>query len=353
MNTPQSTCRVVSVPSFRSRAVNLSAVDLNLLVALEALLDQRNVTHAANTVGLSQPAMSRLLSRLRGMFNDDLLVRTSAGYVRTIRGEQLHDRLRGTLDAVREIVSCRETGSEEWRSTIRLAMADHQALVLLAQVLDRLNAGPMTTEIATEPLMPNVLKQLENGEIEMAVGQLDGMLTGFYQRTLYTDGYACLLRSDHPALSDGWSAERFLELKHAVTAGYEAERSPLAGGLVDVPARQRCVVSPNTMGAALTLLESDMVLTVPSRVAIKMAALLSLRMVELPIDVAPYEVKLLWHERTHRNTEHAWVRSQIAAVAHSSAAPDAPALTREASRQDEPHSHQERPVSDRALWEIV
>jgi DNA-binding transcriptional LysR family regulator len=318
MGTPPLLSPAAAAAPLRARTINLSSVDLNLLVALEALLEHRNVTHAANTVGLSQPAMSRSLSRLRGMFNDDLLVRRSSGYVRTVRGEQLHDRLRPTLDAIREIVSSRTAGAEEWRSTIRLAIADHQALILLPPLLDRLSTEAANTEILTEPLMPNILKKLENGELEMAVGQLDGMTTGFYQRTLYTDDYACLLRQDHPALRDGWSAERFYTLRHAMPPGHEGERSPLMS-LTDLPARQFCVVSPNTMGAALALLESDMALTVPRRVAAKMATLLPLRIVELPIGLEPYQVKLLWHERTHRNTEHAWVRAQIAAAAHGGA----------------------------------
>ena len=300
--------------------INLSSVDLNLLVALEALLEQCNVTHAANTVGLSQPAMSRALSRLRGMFNDDLLVRTSAGYVRTIRGEQLYDRLPATLDAVREIVSSRAVGSEVWRSTVRLAMPDHQALVLLTDVLDRLANGPMPPDVVTEPLMPNMLKRLESGELDMAVGQVSGMAAGFFQRTLYTDGYACLLRRGHPVLEDGLSPDRFQELRHAVTApGYDGERSHVVEILAHVSSRQRCVVSPNTMGTAMAVVDSDMVLTVPRRVAIKMAARLPLQMVELPVTAAPYEVTLLWHERSHRNTEHGWIRSQIAAAAQSSA----------------------------------
>ncbi len=103
------------------------------------------------------------------------------------------------------------------------------------------------------------------------------------------------------------------------TSGHDIERNALAEILTNLPSRQRCVVSPNTLGAALAVLESDMVLTVPRRVAIKMAALLSLEMAELPIEVAPYEVKLLWHERSHRDEEHGMLRSHVAAAVHNCA----------------------------------
>lgn len=322
MNTCYSIGRSHSTSGAES--INLSSVDLNLLVTLDALLEHCNVTRAADKVGLSQPAMSRALSRLRGMFNDDLLVRTSAGYVRTIRGEQLHDRLPITLDAVRELVSSRMMRAEQWQTTIRLAMPDHQSIVLLPQVLDRLSGGSMTTRIATEPLTPHMLKRLENGDLEMAIGHVSGSATGFFQRKLYVDDYACLLRRDHPALQGDWSAERFHDLQHAIPAsGHEGEWSHVTDALMHLPVREHSVMLPNTMGAAMAIVESDMVLTLPRRAAKKIAALLPLEVIDAPIDIAPVEVMLLWHERSHRNTEHEWVRSQIAAASHATT-PKAP-----------------------------
>jgi DNA-binding transcriptional LysR family regulator len=295
--------------------VNLAGVDLNLLVALEALLHHRNVTRAADAVGLSQPAMSRALSRLRGMFNDELIVRTSAGYVFTVRGEQLHERLPVALNAVRELVASRLAGADYWLSTFRLAMPDHQALVLL-NMLDRLNTELESTAIVIEPLTPNHLKRLESGEIEMAFGQIGTTSSGFFQRTLYKDHYACLMRNGHPALSDGWSTERFFEIRHALIArGHDGERGFAVDALELVPPRQRCVLSPNVMGTAMAVAESDMVLTVPRRVALKLASLLPLKLVELPVEAEPYEVVMLWHERSHRDANHGAMRSQIAETA--------------------------------------
>jgi len=301
-------------------SVNLSGIDLNLLVSLEALLEHCNVTRAADRVGLSQPAMSRALSRLRGMFSDDLLVRTSAGYVRTIRGEQLHERLPVTLDSVRELVSSRSAIADQALSAIRLAIPDHQALVVLPHLLDRMRKGPVNAEIVTEPLTSHVLRRLESGELDMAVGQVGGSATGFFQRSLYVDTYACLLRQDHPAVRDGWSAERFYELQHAIIApGHDAETNQVADALSGLSPSHRCIVSFDTMGIAMTVVDSDLVLTVPRRTAAKIAAILPLRMIEVPVEIAPYQVALLWHERSHRNTEHGWIRSQIAAAAQCSA----------------------------------
>jgi DNA-binding transcriptional LysR family regulator len=293
--------------------VNLAGVDLNLLVALDALLEHLNVTHAANMVGLSQPAMSRALARLRGMFEDELLVRTAGGYVRTVRGEHIHDRLPRMLESVRELVSCPVMDAEGWGVSIRMAVPDHQALVWMTGLVDRLRAKDADAEIVTEPLTANMLKRLETGDLDMAVGHLSAGVPGFFQRALYTDEYACLLRKGHPILRDCLTEDRYLGLQHAVLApGHYNERNHLADALAVLPPRQRCILSPNTIGTAMAVVESEMVLTVPRRVAVKLACLLPLQVVDLPIKIAPYEVMLLWHERSHRDAGHRWLRSQIA-----------------------------------------
>jgi DNA-binding transcriptional LysR family regulator len=319
------------LPSRLGADINLASVDLNLLVALESLLRHCNVTHAAAAVGLSQPAMSRALSRLRGMFNDDLLVRTSAGYVRTVRGEYLYDRLPAMLDSVRNLVATRSAGHKPLRSMLRLAMPDHQALVLMRHVMDRLQApDAKSVDVVIEPLGANLLKRLENGELEMAIGQVSGRSNGFFQRTLYKDEYACLVREDHPVLEEAWSSIHFHELRHAVTApGHDEERSFLADIVTDGSPVDCRVVSPNTLGTAMAVVDSDMILTVPKRVAAKLADLLSLAMIDLPIEAAPYEVVLLWHERNHRDTEHGYVRAEFASAAQKSGSEEWPLIMTE------------------------
>lgn len=295
--------------------LNLASVDLNLLVALDALLEYCNVTHAAGAVGLSQPAMSRTLSRLRDMLDDDLLVRTSAGYVRSIRGDWLHDRLPATLDGIRRLIASGQGLCEGWLATMRLAMPDHQALLLGRQVLLHLAERASDREIAIEPLGANVFKRLEAGEVEMAVGQVTSLAVGFFQRSLYVDDHACLVRMGHPALTQQWSPALFYDMQHAVSTPVQnGEPDHVGRALAAGLHRNPSIVSPNTLGTAMAVAESDMVLTVPRRVAVKLTMMLPLQMVEPPIEIDPYEVMLLWHERCHRNAEHEWMRAKIAAA---------------------------------------
>ncbi|MGO1079744.1 LysR family transcriptional regulator [Inquilinus sp. CA228] len=298
------------------RRTNLASVDLNLLVALEALLEQRNVTHAGRRVGLSQPAMSRALARLRGMFGDDLLVRTSAGPTLTARGEQLRAKLPSALEPIREILVSRSFRPEEAKSKIIVAMPEHQALVLLPRLLPRLRSRAPNLDVVVCSLLAGSLKRLESGEVDLAVGQVDDTPPGFFRRTLYTDRFVCLVRQDHPSLQHEWTADRFSALRHAVISpGAEDGFGQIYDALaqLNLPDRDPLIV-PNVMAAPMMVAETDLVLTVPLRVATRAAAMLPLRVMELPIELPPYEVSLIWHERRHRDGEHGWMRSELAAA---------------------------------------
>ncbi|WP_304608568.1 LysR family transcriptional regulator [Inquilinus sp. Marseille-Q2685] len=298
-------------------AMNLASVDLNLLVALEALLQFRNVTHAAQHVGQSQPAMSRALARLRGMFNDDLLVRTSTGLAPTPRGERLAELLPSVLGAIREIVTSRSFAPGEWRSKVTMAMPDHQSLVLLPRLLPRLRERAPHLDVVTDPLLAGALRRLEQGEIDLAVGQIGDTPPGYFRRSLYADRFACLLRRDHPALAQDWTIERFSTLRHAVIAsGAEDGFGQVYDGLakLDLPDRDPILV-PNMLTAPAMIAETDLVLTVPHRVATRVAAMLPLAVVDPPLELPAYEVALIWHERRHRDPDHSWLRGEIAAAA--------------------------------------
>jgi DNA-binding transcriptional LysR family regulator len=145
----------------------------------------------------------------------------------------------------------------------------------------------------------------------MAVGLATGASTGFYQRQLYVDDYACLVRRDHPFTKDGWSEAAYRDAQHALsTPVHGAEPGHIAEALTSISPHQ-CSFSPNTLSAAMAVVESDMVLTVPRRVATKLSKLLTLTLLDCPVSIPTYQVMLLWHERTHRHSDYEWIRSQI------------------------------------------
>jgi DNA-binding transcriptional LysR family regulator len=247
-----------------------------------------------------------------------LLVRASSGLVRTVRGEELHARLPSTLDGIRDVIASHRFTPEEARSVVRMAMPDHQAFVLLPPLVSEPSVGARRLELITEPLAPGALKRLENGEIQFAVGQLGDAPAGFFRRTLYTDRYACLVRHGHPitAAAGEWTRDAYYSHRHATIAfSTENEYGEVFDGLCKILPDRESVIAATTMAAPMMVTETDLILTLPHRVAVKIAAMLPLAIVDLPVEIPPYELSLVWHERSHRNAEHTWMRSKIAAAA--------------------------------------
>lgn len=172
-------------------------------------------------------------------------------------------------------------------------------------------------DIVTDAVLAGALRRLEHGEIDLAVGQIGTAPQGYFRRRLYTEHFACLLRSNHPVLAQEWTIDTFAALRHAtIASGTKDGFSRVHDELVelDLLGRDPVLVS-NVLTAALAIVANDLVLVVPRRVATRIAALLPLAIVDPPVQLTPHEVALIWHERCHRDPDHRWLRQEIAAVA--------------------------------------
>ncbi|WP_457813031.1 LysR family transcriptional regulator (plasmid) [Sinorhizobium meliloti] len=270
------------------------------------------VTHAGQHVGKSQPAMSRALDALRGVFNDDLLVRASSGYVLTPEGQRLAELLPSALNMIRRMVTNDSFTAKEWRSKTTVAMPDHQTMILLPRLMQR---APHL-EIVPQSLSKSVLRGLEQGDVDLAVGQLDGVPPGYLRRSLYTDQFVSLLRHDHPALARAWTIESFMALRHtAVSSNSNNQGSRIYDELpeLQLPDHNPMRLS-HVLTAAMVVATTDLALMVPRRAANLISAMLPLTAVDPPLDLKPYEVMLIWHERCHHDPKHKWLRGQFAAA---------------------------------------
>ncbi|OOO52419.1 transcriptional regulator [Rhizobium laguerreae] len=299
------------------KSLNLASIDLNLLVALEALLEYRNVTHAGHHVGRSQPGMSRALATLRSIFNDELLVRASTGYVLTPRGQGLAKRLPAAMNNIRDMMTEGNLPKMEWGPKTIVAMPDHQTLVLLPHLLQR---APHL-EIAPHSLFSGLLEGLEQGDFDLAVGQISSAPPGYLRRSLYTDQLVYLLRHGHPALAQDWTVESLKALRHAGTNS----DLPIRDGriydelpYVDLPDQNPTRFS-HVLTAAMVAATSDLALAVPRRAAARISEMLPLTAVDPPMEHKPYELMLIWHERCHRDPRHQWLRSEFVAAAAAGA----------------------------------
>ncbi|MFP3564607.1 LysR family transcriptional regulator [Paraburkholderia sp. SIMBA_030] len=292
---------------------NLRRLDLNLLVTLDVLLSEHNVTRAAQRLHFSQPSVSVHLARLRDVFGDPLLLPGPRGMRPTARAEALREPLRQALDALERAVSpASPFDPAEAGHTWRVAAADYGELTVLLPALAGLRSAAPGSRLAVLELFPSrVARQAEQGEIDLALHTSEGAPSGMRRRVLFTERYVLAGRAGHPRLKRRPTLAQFCDLDHVIV-------SPDGGGfrgitdevLAQAGLARRVVLSvPHFLFLMSVLASTDLVAMLPSRLVRNTGVL---RVVEPPVEVPGYEMAMLWHERSHRDPAHQWLREYIA-----------------------------------------
>ncbi|MBL6897722.1 MAG: LysR family transcriptional regulator, partial [Luminiphilus sp.] len=257
---------------------NLNQIDLNLLVYLEVLLRERNVTQAANQLGLSQPAMSNGLRRLRALFDDPLLVRTSEGMTPTERALELEPLVKEILLGIdRAMQPATEFAPGEAQIVVRIMASDYAESTLFPAVLNQIreNAPGITLDIMN-PSDVSFL-DVERGKVDLVINRFDQMPQSFHQITLWQDSFSCLLSPDNPILDD-FSLSNYLGADHiwvsktgmGIGVGVDPSDVQRLGwvdaALADLGEKRRIRVFTRHYQAAMTLAEqNDLIVTLPTR----------------------------------------------------------------------------------------
>ncbi|MDF2694849.1 MAG: Transcriptional regulator [Labilithrix sp.] len=303
--------------------MHVGDLDLNLLVALRALIAERHVTRAAARVRLTQPAMSHALARLRTVLGDPILVRTRSGMMLTPRAEELAEPLERLLGDVGKLLAppARFDPASSTR-TFRVVTSDYVELVLMPAVLAQVwrEAPNITIQLrSTESVGIEALEQDGTDLVIAPVGMAGRAQGGVLVQRLLTERFVCVVREDHPSVGKRLSLEQLLSLPHALIT----PRGSTAGGIVDTALaklgkRRRIAVEiPHFLVAPFLVEKTDVVLTLAERVARALAPSVRLRSLAPPreLELPGFEVSMLWHERKRVDPAHAWFRSVIASVA--------------------------------------
>lgn len=283
--------------------------DLALLTTLDALLQEANVTLAAKRLGLSTPAASHALARIRQRLGDPILVRAGRSMVLTPRAEQLRPLVRSLVeDATRVLSAAVPFSPRDLTRTFTIYTTDHVLLVL----------GPAVDRILREEapevclrFLPSVMEDwvpLREGAADLSVCILGHFPPEFRTRRLFTDRFVCVVRQDHPCVGRRLTLDEFLALEHIVV-------SPLGRpSHVDAVLAERGLerrirrVVPFFNAALLMAACTDYVLTLSDRAALALASTLGLRVVEPPLPLATYSLNLLWHPRLEDEPANRWLR---------------------------------------------
>jgi DNA-binding transcriptional LysR family regulator len=304
--------------------MNLNKVDLNLFIVFDAIYTEANLTRAGQIVGITQPAVSNALARLREAFNDQLFMRTAQGMVPTPMAQNIIGSVRQALQLLR--VSVQESRTfvpVQANKTYRISMTDLSEAVMLPPLFQRLRR--LAPNVHIESFLAKrreTTKELAAGRLDFAVDAPINTDPQVRHVKLYVDRYVCAMRPGHPLAKEKLSLDEYLSLTHIQIS---TRRSGL--GYVDLSLgkmglqRNIALRSQHYLMASKVLEATDMVTTVPERFAQRHG----LHHVELPIkDVPPLETHLYWHESTDQDPANRWMREQMIELAQKHASIQSP-----------------------------
>lgn len=303
-------------------------IDLNLLEYLDILLRERNVTRAASHLGLSQPAMSNGLGRLRTLFDDPLLVRTSDGMTPTERALELQPVIREVLARVDKAVQPRaafEAATAE--RFFRIMATDYAESTIFPPILQRLReAAPGVTLDIMTPSDVSFL-DVEQGKVDMVINRFDSIPQSFHQKTIWEDDFACLFSVDNP-IRHNFTLESYLQAQHVwvsktgmgVGVGMDPDDVQRLGwvdeALNRIGKQRRISVFTRHYQAAMLMAEqNDLIATVPAKAAKLQAHNPRVVVEKPPFEIPPIELKMAWSPLLQNNPSHQWMRRLIVEVA--------------------------------------
>jgi DNA-binding transcriptional LysR family regulator len=296
--------------------MKLTTFDLNLLVVFEAILRDRSVTKAGDRLGLSQPAMSHALNRLRWQLKDQLFIRTPEGMAPTPRAEQLAHPIRRALSELQTALDPEEFIPAEAERRFTLAVNNYAAVVL---------AGPITAECAA--LAPNVRvalrpsgtlnlpDMLDRGELDVAIAAVDPPADRFASHVLVEDRYVAVMRRGHPVAQKKLGLKAFAELPHLVISSSGEDLSFVDAALAAAGCTRTIGLEAPYLSAGTVLVQSDMVAVLGAKIAQEFRRAYAIELRDLPFKSPPLRSVMLWHKRFNDQAAHRWLRELMVSVA--------------------------------------
>lgn len=308
--------------------MNLDKIDLNLLVYLDVLLRERNVTRSASLLGITQPAMSNGLRRLRETFGDPLLLRTSEGMMPTERAQSIQPLLRQVLASVEQVIEpVTDFDARSSDRVFRIMTSDYGEATLLPRLLNRLRKE--APDVVLDILTPSDMsfQEVEQGLVDLVINRFDTLPQSFHQKTLWRDSFSCLFAVDN-ALADDFRLETYLHARHVWVS-----KTGMGAGMGITPKdtkrlgwvdealeaigakRHISVFTRHYQSAALLAEQKALVATIPTKAAAAQYNNPRLIVKEPPFEVPEFELKMAWSPLLQHNAAHQWIRGVISEVA--------------------------------------
>ncbi len=296
--------------------MNIKNFDLNLLVVFKTLFEERNVTKASKKMGITQPAMSNALNRLRYLVKDDLFIRGPKGMRPTPRANDLSLPINTALNNLELSLSSINFNPQTTKKLYRISMSDDVAPVILPNLVNFIEENSPGSSLCIRSEQGNeALKLLDNNEIDFAIGRFETIAGRFGYADLFTEKYVCIMRSNHDlSKEDKLSIDQYIKVKHLRVAPMDAPLHPIDRVLSQLNFEREISVRIDLITLApLIIKNTDLILTLPSKTAQRMAKNYNFIIAELPIDLEKRKTKMVWHKELTNHPTFEWIKQQILA----------------------------------------
>lgn len=296
---------------------DIRTVDLNLLKTFSVLLEERNVSRAAERLALTQPTVSGMLSRLREMFDDPLFIRTQHGMLPTSRAEALGPGVSRLLADAGALLASERFDPCTSERTITISVNDYMQSCLIVPFVRVLREEAPRMRLVIRHLeVVDLRPMLERGQIDIAVTIPEFSDPALQVQTLYEEEYVAVVRADHPIGRGRISLDRFLSFDHVLVSPSDgALVGPTDAALAQLGRKRRVALSvPSFLILKEILATDDLIAFAPRRLIADDHT--HLRQIKSPIEIPGFSVIAVWHNRTHRDLALQWVRERLTRLAH-------------------------------------
>ena len=294
--------------------MELKDIDLNLLVVFNQLLIERKVSKVAENLGLGQPAVSNALARLRKLFGDELFLRTSSGMQPTPFADQLAESIGYALGMIHGAVNARSSfDPASSKRSFSIGMTDIGEIYFLPQLMRRMHEIAPEVSISTvRNTAVNLKDAMEAGHVDMAIGLLPQLKGGFFQRRLFVQQYMCMFRRGHALDKKRLLKSDFFAAEHVAVVSAGTGHGQIDEILDNSSPQRRVKLKvPHFVAIGHILQSTDLIATVPERLAERMAKPFDLRYLPHPVKLPQISINIFWHAKYHKDPANQWLRSLI------------------------------------------
>jgi DNA-binding transcriptional LysR family regulator len=293
--------------------MTLQDLDLNLLRTLDVLIEERQVSRTAQRLGVSQPAISHALGRLRRHFGDPLLVRQGQEMVLTPRAAELAGPLRQVLAEIRQLTGPARFDPARAEGRLRIACTDYALAIVMPHVLDGLARQAPGLSIAYSHISSDMFEHLESGFLDLCLsGQAS--YRELQLEVLFQERFVLAVRADHPLVGEPMTVERFIAWPHVLVDVVHSRLHGIDERLAALSLQRHIALRmPSFLAAAFFARESDLIVPIPERIAVLHAPSMGLALLQPPqeLDLGAFDYVQAWHPRRNDDPLHRWLRQLV------------------------------------------